>query len=197
MVGREPDPFDSDQRGTVRLQHAALAAAGRRKGSGGAPPRCSCSSARAAGALRHVDIAALPVRNPLRGGTDRSRFQHPLLADRRPDRGADPVGAGCHRAKRVSEETGSYHRSSGEAAATSEQLVLELDGYEGPIDLLLSLAREQKVDLTRISILALADQYLAFIANQHSLKLEIAADYLVMAAWLAYLKSRLLLPQPQ
>src|SRR5262245_30064997 len=75
------------------------------------------------------------------------------------------------------------------------QLVLELDGYEGPIDLLLSLAREQKVDLGRISILALADQYLAFIARQRQLRLEIAADYLVMAAWLAYLKSRLLLPQ--
>ncbi len=75
-------------------------------------------------------------------------------------------------------------------------LVLDLDGYEGPIDLLLALAREQKVDLTRISILALADQYLAFIAAQRRLRLEIAADYLVMAAWLAYLKSRLLLPDP-
>ena len=77
-----------------------------------------------------------------------------------------------------------------------EQLVLELDGYEGPIDLLLTLAREQKVDLGRISILALADQYLAFLARQRTLRIEIAADYLVMAAWLAYLKSRLLLPQP-
>ena len=78
----------------------------------------------------------------------------------------------------------------------AEQLVLDLDGYEGPIDLLLSLAREQKVDLAKISILALADQYLAFIDRQRQLRLEIAADYLVMAAWLAYLKSRLLLPQP-
>ena len=75
-------------------------------------------------------------------------------------------------------------------------LVLDLDGYEGPIDLLLALAREQKVDLARISILALADQYLAFITEQRRLNLEIAADYLVMAAWLAYLKSRLLLPEP-
>jgi segregation and condensation protein A len=75
-------------------------------------------------------------------------------------------------------------------------LVLDLDGYEGPIDLLLALARDQKVDLARISILALADQYLAFIAEQRRLQLEIAADYLVMAAWLAYLKSRLLLPDP-
>src|SRR5580692_10621954 len=79
----------------------------------------------------------------------------------------------------------------------SEQLVLELDGYEGPIDLLLSLAREQKVDLGKISILALADQYLAFITRARQLRLEIAADYLVMAAWLAYLKSRLLLPEPE
>src|SRR5260370_38275850 len=75
-------------------------------------------------------------------------------------------------------------------------LVLDLDGYEGPIDLLLALAREQKVDLAKLSILALADQYLAFIAAQRQLRLEIAADYLVMAAWLAYLKSRLLLPEP-
>lgn len=75
-------------------------------------------------------------------------------------------------------------------------LVLDLDGYEGPIDLLLALAREQKVDLARISILELADQYLAFIGEQRRLQLEVAADYLVMAAWLAYLKSRLLLPDP-
>jgi segregation and condensation protein A len=80
--------------------------------------------------------------------------------------------------------------------AAAEPLVLALDGYEGPIDLLLSLAREQKVDLARISILALADQYLAFIAGRRQLRLEVAADCLVMAAWLAYLKSRLLLPQP-
>ena len=74
------------------------------------------------------------------------------------------------------------------------QLVLDLDGYEGPLDVLLGLAREQKVDIARISILDLADQYLAFIAGAQRLRLEIAADYLVMAAWLAYLKSRLLLP---
>jgi len=82
-------------------------------------------------------------------------------------------------------------------AATDEPpLVLDLDGFEGPIDLLLALAREQKVDLAKLSILALAEQYLAFIAAQTRLRLEIAADYLVMAAWLAYLKSRLLLPEP-
>ena len=74
------------------------------------------------------------------------------------------------------------------------QLVLDLDGFEGPIDLLLSLSREQKVDITKISILALAEQYLTFIAQAQRVNLELAADYLVMAAWLAYLKSRLLLP---
>jgi len=74
------------------------------------------------------------------------------------------------------------------------QLVLDLDGFEGPIDLLLTLSREQKVDITKISILALAEQYLAFIAHAQRVQLELAADYLVMAAWLAYLKSRLLLP---
>ena len=75
-------------------------------------------------------------------------------------------------------------------------LFLNLDGYEGPIDMLLSLAREQKVDLARIAILPLAEQYLEFIESAQTLDLEIAADYLVMAAWLAYLKSRLLLPEP-
>ncbi|HEY1385911.1 MAG TPA: ScpA family protein [Dongiaceae bacterium] len=76
------------------------------------------------------------------------------------------------------------------------ELHLDLDGFEGPIDVLLTLAREQKVDLKKISILELADQYLAFVARARRLRLEIAADYLVMAAWLAYLKSRLLLPEP-
>ena len=80
--------------------------------------------------------------------------------------------------------------------ADNPALVLSLDGFEGPIDLLLKLAREQKVDLSRISILALAEQYIAFVAATPRLRLEIAADYLVMAAWLAFLKSRLLLPEP-
>jgi segregation and condensation protein A len=97
---------------------------------------------------------------------------------------------------RVSPSARSLRDGWGEEPSRSEQLVLELDGYEGPIDLLLALAREQKVDLGKISILALADQYLAFVAAQPSLRLDIAADYLVMAAWLAYLKSRLLLPEP-
>jgi segregation and condensation protein A len=80
-------------------------------------------------------------------------------------------------------------------AAASEQLTLDIDGWEGPLDLLLTLARSQKVDLAKISILALVEQYLAFIADAKKLRLEIAADYLVMAAWLAYLKSCLLLPR--
>lgn len=77
------------------------------------------------------------------------------------------------------------------------QFVLDLDGYEGPIDVLLALARDQKVDLTKLSILDLADQYLEFVARARRLRLELAADYLVMAAWLAYLKSKLLLPEPE
>ena len=80
------------------------------------------------------------------------------------------------------------------AAARDDTLTLTLDGWEGPLDLLLTLARAQKVDLHAISILALVEQYLAYLEQAKSLKLEIAADYLVMAAWLAYLKSCLLLP---
>jgi segregation and condensation protein A len=76
-----------------------------------------------------------------------------------------------------------------------DELTLSLDGWEGPLDLLLSLSRAQKVDLAQISILQLVEQYLAFIGEARALKLEVAADYLVMAAWLAYLKSCLLLPK--
>ncbi len=74
-------------------------------------------------------------------------------------------------------------------------LIVDVDGFEGPLDLLLELARRQKVDLQKISILALADQYLTFVEAARKVRLELAADYLVMAAWLAYLKSRLLLPK--
>ncbi|MEE9359597.1 MAG: ScpA family protein, partial [Hyphomicrobium sp.] len=82
------------------------------------------------------------------------------------------------------------------APADSENaLVIDVAGYEGPLDLLLALARTQKVDIAKISIVALADQYLVFIAEAQKLRLELAAEYLVMAAWLAFLKSRLLLPR--
>ncbi|MDP9057388.1 MAG: segregation/condensation protein A [Pseudomonadota bacterium] len=83
------------------------------------------------------------------------------------------------------------------AAAASSALHLELEGWEGPLDLLLDLARRQKVDLRRISILDLVDQYLAYIDQAADMRLELAADYLVMAAWLAYLKSALLLPREE
>lgn len=82
-----------------------------------------------------------------------------------------------------------------ERAADEPSLMVDVEGFEGPLDLLLTLARQQKVDLAKISILALADQYLAFIEAARKMRLELAADYLVMAAWLAYLKSRLLLPE--
>jgi segregation and condensation protein A len=79
--------------------------------------------------------------------------------------------------------------------ASDDRLTIDIDGWEGPLDLLLMLARNQKVDLRQISILQLVEQYLGFIENARALKLELAADYLVMAAWLAYLKSALLLPK--
>src|SRR6201995_2489891 len=79
--------------------------------------------------------------------------------------------------------------------AAEEALMVTVDGFEGPLDLLLTLARNQKVDIAKISILQLADQYLEFIEAAKRINLELAADYLVMAAWLAYLKSRLVLPQ--
>jgi len=81
-----------------------------------------------------------------------------------------------------------------EERLAAEALIVDVDGYEGPLDLLLMLSRTQKVDLRRISILHLAEQYLAFINRAEALRIELAADYLVMAAWLAFLKSRLLLP---
>jgi segregation and condensation protein A len=82
-----------------------------------------------------------------------------------------------------------------ERSTDEPALIVDVEGFEGPLDLLLTLARHQKIDLAKISILALADQYLAFIEVARKLRLELAADYLVMAAWLAYLKSRLLLPE--
>jgi len=88
-----------------------------------------------------------------------------------------------------------FEALSPELASDERALIVDVEGFEGPLDLLLMLARHQKVDLAKISILALADQYLAFIEEARRVRLELAADYLVMAAWLAYLKSRLLLPE--
>lgn len=90
-------------------------------------------------------------------------------------------------------DTGAPDNATGEA----NPLVINVEGYEGPLDVLLMLARTQKVDLKQISILELVEQYLIFINEARRLRLELAADYLVMAAWLAYLKSRLLLPEPE
>ena len=82
-----------------------------------------------------------------------------------------------------------------EQRISGENLVIDIDGFEGPLDLLLTLARTQKVDMRKISILQLARQYLKFVEEAKRIRLELAADYLVMAAWLAFIKSRLLLPQ--
>jgi len=94
-------------------------------------------------------------------------------------------------------ETGDDWDGPGASPTGDAALYLELDGWEGPLDLLLDLARRQKVDLKAISILALVDQYIGYIERAEALKLEVAADYLVMAAWLAYLKSALLLPKDE
>src|SRR3569833_4392784 len=95
--------------------------------------------------------------------------------------------------------SGSFQPNLDIAAATTatedgEALIVDLEGYEGPLHVLLALARSQKVDLLKLSILKLAEQYLAFVQRARSMRFSLAADYLVMAAWLAYLKSRLLLP---
>lgn len=92
---------------------------------------------------------------------------------------------------------GEWDGIAAEGTADTGALYLELDGWEGPLDLLLDLARRQKVDLRQISILALVDQYLGYIERAEALRLELAADYLVMAAWLAYLKSAMLLPKEE
>jgi segregation and condensation protein A len=96
----------------------------------------------------------------------------------------DPPGQDAH----SDWESGEDHLAAG------DRLVVDVEGFEGPLDLLLALARTQKVDLAKISVLALAQQYLDFITEARRLRLEVAADYLVMAAWLAFLKSKLLLP---
>ncbi|MEP5154332.1 ScpA family protein, partial [Planktotalea sp.] len=90
--------------------------------------------------------------------------------------------------------TDGQNRLSVEERMAAEALIIDVDGYEGPLDVLLTLSRTQKVDLRKISVLQLAQQYLLFVERAKELRLELAADYLVMAAWLAFLKSRLLLP---
>lgn len=87
-------------------------------------------------------------------------------------------------------------QNAAERAAEEPALMIDVAGFEGPLDLLLHLARSQKVDLSRISVLALAEQYLQFVDSARRVRIELAADYLVMAAWLAFLKSKLLIPQP-
>ncbi|MCG8509251.1 MAG: segregation/condensation protein A [Rhodospirillales bacterium] len=94
----------------------------------------------------------------------------------------------------MSESQNSFEEMQEPEVLPAARFVVDIDGFEGPIDVLLTLARDQKVDLAQISILQLADQYLEFVAKAREINIELAADYLVMAAWLAYLKSRLLIP---
>jgi segregation and condensation protein A len=98
--------------------------------------------------------------------------------------------------QKLDEAEAAFESAGGERLELEPDFRVDVDGFEGPLDLLLELARRQKVDLSRISVLALAEQYLAFVEAARRVRLELAADYLVMAAWLAYLKSRLLLPAP-
>src|ERR1700754_4086369 len=92
-------------------------------------------------------------------------------------------------------DTEPFEAELADRGSDERALIVDVEGFEGPLDLLLTLARQQKVDLAKISVLALAEQYLAFIEEARKIRLELAADYLVMAAWLAYLKSRLLIPE--
>ena len=147
-------------------------------------PQCRCSPAR-------------PQRAPTRRSRARRRPRRRDLRRLRAEWAAlHAAGAAAAAAgERHDAERSDSKPTSRPIAATDEPaLVVDVEGFEGPLDLLLALARQQKVDLAKISILALADQYLAFIEEARKLRLELAADYLVMAAWLAYLKSRLLLP---
>jgi len=94
----------------------------------------------------------------------------------------------------MAEETHLFEVTSVSERLAAEALIVDVEGFEGPLDLLLTLSRTQKVDLRKISVLELAEQYLSFVSKAKALRIELAADYLVMAAWLAFLKSRLLLP---
>src|SRR3954466_6604095 len=118
----------------------------------------------------------------------------PTSPRRSPPAGRSPRATRCSRWSRLSAMDSDLEFEE-RPVRQWDELNLSLDGWEGPLDLLLNLARAQKVDLTQISILDLVEQYLTYLGEARALKLEIAADYLVMAAWLAYLKSCLLLPR--
>ena len=134
-------------------------------------------------------------------GCRRGRSIRAMLGRSSPSSGSRLGPSSARSAGNVRHDCGNVRHSTPRSCAADRAtddpaLIVDVEGFEGPLDLLLRLAREQKVDLAKISILALADQYLAFIEEARRLRLELAADYLVMAAWLAYLKSRLLLPEP-
>ena len=130
--------------------------------------------------------------------TDDPNMDDPNTGHAKPaDAGTGGAGTGDVKAGDVKTGDMPFAEDTAVDRATDEPtLIVDVGGFEGPLDLLLLLARQQKVDLAKISILALADQYLAFVEEARRTRLELAADYLVMAAWLAYLKSRMLLPEP-
>ena len=151
---------------------------GRDEGSGGGSERVG--RAHRSSAANHALVASCRVPD----------------AELRPRRRGSAAGRACweRRHDRRRRKISTISKSTA-IVADDEALVVTVDGFEGPLDLLLTLARNQKVDIAKISILKLADQYLEFIEAAKRINLELAADYLVMAAWLAYLKSRLVLPQ--
>ena len=181
--------------------------------SGTLAERCSASLAAGCDLVLHcsgemAEMAAIAAAVPVLAGAAARRAEAALASKQRRCRRS------CHSARQILRSDGrclgarrgngmnaemsaefAVRRAAPERATDEPALMVDVEGFEGPLDLLLTLARQQKVDLAKISILALADQYLAFVEAARKLRLELAADYLVMAAWLAYLKSRLLLPE--
>jgi segregation and condensation protein A len=132
--------------------------------------------------------------------TQQNESEHATTRARAGEEAEHPWPDGGGPLRRAPQTAGAEGTATGPVVAaeteSGERLIVSLGEFEGPLDLLLDLARRQKVDLTEISVLALAEQYLAFIREARRMRLELAADWLVMAAWLAWLKSRLLLPEP-
>ncbi len=198
MAVGDAGAFGHTQPRACRVQHAAASAIGWWSSSRGTAAAGAGDTFGQTGAVRHDDPDLVAVRastsERIPGCSDESIRTGNLAA------GKGIVGFD-YRLERARVDT--LNSDSRDDVwsdpvwddADDASLVVDIDGYEGPLDVLLVLARSQKVDLTQISILQLAEQYLAFIAEARRLSLEVAADYLVMAAWLAYLKSRLLLPE--
>src|SRR5690606_13274662 len=171
-----------------RLEGAAAGRRGEAAGRTGA--RCDRQAGR-----RRRDGVARRVRPVFRGGRIGRPGQETKVAETSDEDRMGATQATAAPAGRATPMDKLWAGNDDDRATGEPALVVDVDGFEGPLDLLLHLARNQKVDLARISIVALAEQYLASIARVRAMRLELAADYLVMAAWLAFLKSKLLIPK--